>query len=109
MNLPTLRRLAVQVLVVFVALAAVLTSGAPAQSLGELARRDQGRPKSGSSKVYTNDDLKGSPAPATTPAPPAASAPATSAPSTSAPGDGAKSGDSKADDKADAKTDEPKS
>jgi hypothetical protein len=101
MNLLTLRRSAVQVLVVFVALAAVLTSGAPAQSLGELARKDQARAKSGA-KVYTNDDLKGSPAPATAAPADDAAAPK---PDTKAADGNAKSGDAKADGKTDAKAD----
>lgn len=117
MNLLTLRRFAVQVLVVFVALAAVLTSGAPAQSLGDLARKDQGRAKTGAGKVYTNDDLKGSPAPASTSAAPATAAPAddANAPRPDAKGTDAsgKTGDAKADgktdQKADAKPKDPKS
>jgi hypothetical protein len=99
MNLLLLRRLATQALVVVAVLAAVLTSGAPAQSLGDVARQEQSRRKGtastqGGGKVYTNDDLKGAPAPA-------ASAPSPSAPST-APGttpdakaDAAKPGDAK--------------
>jgi len=99
MNLLLLRRLAIQALVVVAVLAAVLTSGAPAQSLGDVARQEQSRRKGtastqGGGKVYTNDDLKGAPAPA-------ASAPSPSAPST-APGttpdakaDAAKPGDAK--------------
>jgi hypothetical protein len=89
MNLTFLRRLAVQVLVVAVALAAVLTSGAPAQSLGDVARQEESRRKgTGAGKVYTNGDLRGAPAPATTapsPSTPSASAPSTAAPSTAAP------------------------
>jgi hypothetical protein len=108
MNLLTLRRFAVQVLVVFVALASMLTSGAPAQSLGDLARKDQARAKSGA-KVYTNDDLKGSPAPATASGAPATAAPADDAttpkPDAKAADGNAKSGDAKADGKTDAKTD----
>src|SRR4051794_2377785 len=72
MNLLLLRRLATQALVVVAVLAAVLTSGAPAQSLGDVARKEQARRKEtpstqGSGKVYTNDDLKGAPAAATAP------------------------------------------
>ena len=82
-------------------LAAVLTSGAPAQSLGDVARQEQARRKGtpstqGSGKVYTNDDLKGAPAPAAT-AP--STAPGTT-PDTKA--DASKPGDTKA--AADAKT-----
>jgi hypothetical protein len=71
-----LRRFVTQVVVVFVALAAILTSGAPAQSLGDVARQEESRRKAtANGKVYTNDDLRGAPAPATTPAqPPAAAA-----------------------------------
>jgi hypothetical protein len=110
MNLLTLRRFAVQVLVVVVALAAVLTSGAPAQSLGDLARKDQGRPKSGTAKVYTNDDLKGSPAPAATSPAPATAAPADDSkaaprPDAKAADGSVKTGDAKADGKTDAKAD----
>jgi len=44
-----------------------MTASAPAQSLGDVARQEQARRKSTSSgKVYTNDDLRSSPAPATT-------------------------------------------
>jgi len=66
MNVSYVRRLAVQVLVVVVALAAVMTSGAPAQSLGDVARQEQARRKDGAAKVYTNDDLRPAPAAATT-------------------------------------------
>jgi hypothetical protein len=104
MNLLLLRRLATQALVVVAVVAAVLTSGAPAQSLGDVARKEQARRKGtpstqGSGKVYTNDDLKGAPAPA-------ASAPST-APGTTpdAKADGAKPGDAKT---ADAKSDDGK-
>jgi uncharacterized protein YggE len=100
MNLLLLRRLATQALVVVAVLAAVLTSGAPAQSLGDVARQEQARrkgtpPTQGSGKVYTNDDLKGAPAPAAT-AP--STAPGTT-PDTKA--DASKPGDTKT---ADAKT-----
>jgi hypothetical protein len=92
MNLTFLRRLAVQVLVVAVALAAVLTSGAPAQSLGDVARQEESRRKgTGAGKVYTNGDLRGAPAPAATapsPSTPSASAPSTGAPA--APADATK-------------------
>ena len=76
MNISFLRRLATQVLVVIVALASVLTSGAPAQSLGDVAKQEQARRKgTGTAKVYTNGDLRGAPAPAaSTPAQPAPSA-----------------------------------
>jgi hypothetical protein len=97
MNLTPLRRLATQVLVVAVGLAAVLTSGAPAQSLGDVAKQEDARRKSAAAagKVYTNDDLKGAPAPASSPAAPA---PSTSAPGGAAPvappaADGAKAAD----------------
>ena len=104
MNLSTLRRVATQVLLVAVALAAVLTSGAPAQSLGDVARKEEARRKeTGSGKTYTNENLRSAPEPA-------APAPSTSAPSTAAPagtakpdakpGDAAKAGDAP---KADAK------
>jgi len=104
MNLFTLRRLATQALIVTVALAAVLTSGAPAQSLGDVARKEEARRKeTGSGKTYTNENLRSAPEPA-------APAPSTSAPSTAAPagtakpdakpGDAAKAGDAP---KADAK------
>ena len=88
MNLFTLRRLATQVLVVAVALAAVLTSGAPAQSLGDVARQEEARRKgTGSGKTYTNESLRGAPEPAATPAQPS---PSTSAPSSTAPAGTAK-------------------
>jgi len=90
MTLPLLRRIAVQALVVTVALAAVLTSGAPAQSLGDIAKKEEARKKDSSGKVYTNEDLRpASAAAATSPAPPAPSA---------------STGDAKAADKPDAKT-----
>ena len=95
MNISSLRRLATQVLVLTVALAAVLTSGAPAQSLGDVARKEEARRKgTESGKVYTNGDLRGAPAPASTPAPPPPSA---SAPSSTpaAPADATKSGGTK--------------
>ena len=87
MNLLSLRRLATQVLVFVVALAAVLTSGAPAQSLGDVARQEEARRKGtgAAGKVYTNGDLRGAPAPAS-PAPPSPSAPSTSSPAAPAPG-----------------------
>jgi len=80
MNLLTLRRFATQVLLVAVALAAVLTSGAPAQSLGDVARQEEARRKGTSAgKTYTNENLRSAPEPA-------APAPSTSAstPSSSA-------------------------
>jgi hypothetical protein len=104
MKLISFRRLATQVVVVAVALAAVLTSGAPAQSLGDVAKQEEARRKgAGAGKVYTNDTLKGAPTPASSPAQPA---PATSTPSTSAttPSDGAKAPKSDAQ-PADAKND----
>lgn len=76
MNRTFLRRLAVQVLVVVVALAAVLTSGAPAQSLGDVAKQEQARKKDSNVKVYTNENLIPAPAPAATSAAPPASTPA---------------------------------
>jgi hypothetical protein len=99
MNLLLLRRLATQALVVVAVLAAALTSGAPAQSLGDVARQEQARrkgtpPTQGNGKVYTNDDLKGAPAPAAS-APSSAAAPGT-APDAKA--DAAKPGDTKAAD-----------
>jgi len=73
MTVSLIRRLVTQVVVVFVALAAILTSGAPAQSLGDVARKEEARRKAtASGKVYTNDDVRGAPAPATSPAQPAA-------------------------------------
>jgi len=86
MNLFTLRRLATQALIVTVALAAVLTSGAPAQSLGDVARQEEARRKgTGSGKTYTNENLRSAPEPAAPAQPsPSASAPSTSAPSTAA-------------------------
>jgi hypothetical protein len=79
MTFQSLRRFATQVLVVTAAVAAMLTSGAPAQSLGDVARQEEARRKSaGAGKTYTNDTLKAAPGPAATPAP--------STPSTSAPG-----------------------
>ena len=99
MTVLPIRRLATRVLVVAAVLGAVLTSGAPAQSLGDLARREQARRKTtestqGAGKVYTNDDLKGAPAPAATP-----SAPSTAAPDSKsdAQADGTKPGDKAAD------------
>lgn len=75
MTFTLLRRLVTQVFVVLVALAAILTSGAPAQSLGDVAKQEGARRKATSSgKTYTNDDLKGAPAPTATPAAPAAPA-----------------------------------
>jgi hypothetical protein len=97
MNLTFLRRLATQLLIVVVALAAVLTSGAPAQSLGDVARQEEARRKgtSAAGKVYTNGDLRGAPAPAqTTPPAPSTDAPSSPAP---APADGgAKAADGQA-------------
>jgi len=99
MNLQPVRRFAVQVLVVVVALAAVLTSGAPAQSLGDIAKQEQARRKDGAGKVYTNDNLRPAPAPAaTSPAPPAPTAPADDSKAAGTP-------DAKADPKAPAKPD----
>ena len=111
MNLFTLRRLATQALIVTVALAAVLTSGAPAQSLGDVARKEEARRKeTGSGKTYTNENLRSAPEPAAPAPSTSAAAPSTSAPSTAAPagtakpdakpGDAAKAGDAP---KADAK------
>jgi hypothetical protein len=111
MNLFTLRRLATQALIVIVALAAVLTSGAPAQSLGDVARKEEARRKeTGSGKTYTNENLRSAPEPAAPAPSTSAAAPSTSAPSTAAPagtakpdaktGDAAKAGDAP---KADAK------
>ena len=118
MNLSTLRRLAIQALIVIVALAAVLTSGAPAQSLGDVARKEEARRKgTGSGKTYTNENLRSAPEPAAPAPSSSASSPSTSSPSTAAPGttkpdaktgDAAKAGDaSKTDTKppADAKGD----
>jgi hypothetical protein len=92
MTLPPLRRIAVQIVVVLVALAAVLTSGAPAQSLGDVAKQEEARRKT-AGKVYTNDDLRPAPAAATDAKP--------------ADGDAKASdkSDTKADAKSDAKTD----
>jgi hypothetical protein len=109
MNVSYVRRLAVQVLVVVVALAAVLTSGAPAQSLGEVARQEQARRKDGAAKVYTNDDLHPATEPATTsPAPAAPSAPADGSRPAARPDPRPADRDGKSDKgdtKADAKTD----
>lgn len=83
MTFQSLRRFATQVLVVTAAVAAMMTSGAPAQSLGDVARQEEARRKgAGAGKTYTNDALKGAPAPAATPA--------QSTPSAAAPGDAAK-------------------
>ena len=80
MTLSILRRLATQALIVVVTLAAILTSGAPAQSLGDVARQEESRRKTTSSgKVYTNDDLRGAPAAATTTPAPTPTSPATDA------------------------------
>src|SRR6188474_876725 len=69
MTFTLLRRFVIQVVIVFVALAAILTSGAPAQSLGDVARQEESRRKAtANGKVYTNDDLRGAPAPAASPA-----------------------------------------
>jgi hypothetical protein len=100
MNLTLLRRVVIQVLVVVVALAAILTSGAPAQSLGDVARQEEARRQAASKgKVYTNDSLRGAPAPAT-------SSPATPNATPSA-ADPAGSADAKSPAKPDAKTDTP--
>jgi hypothetical protein len=96
MNLFSFRRLATQVLVVAVALAAVLTSGAPAQSLGDVARQEEARRKgttTGAGKVYTNGDLRGAPAPAATSSQPSPSSPSTAAPATPDVKDAAKPAD----------------
>jgi hypothetical protein len=83
MTFQSLRRFATQVLVVTAAFAAMMTSGAPAQSLGDVARQEEARRKgAGAGKTYTNDTLKGAPAPAATPA--------QSTPSAASPGDAAK-------------------
>ena len=109
MNLSYVRRLAVQVLVVVVALAAVMTSGAPAQSLGDVARQEQARRKDGAAKVYTNDDLHPASEPAaTSPAPAVPSAPADGSRPAARPADRdgkSDKGDTKADAKTDAKAD----
>jgi hypothetical protein len=77
MTFTLLRRFVTQVVIVFVALAAILTSGAPAQSLGDVARQEESRRKAtANGKVYTNDDLRGAPAPAASPAQPPAATPA---------------------------------
>ena len=90
MNL-TLRRFAIQVLVVAVALAAVLTSGAPAQSLGDVARQEEARRKgTGSGKTYTNENLRSAPEPAAPAPSSSASAPSTSTPPSTAPAGTAK-------------------
>jgi hypothetical protein len=103
MNLTFLRRLAVQVLVVAVGLVAVLTSGAPAQSLGDVARQEEARRKGtgAAGKTYSNEDLRGAPAPAATapsPSAPSASSPSSTAPA--APADAKTAGAKPADDKA---------
>lgn len=85
------RRIALQALAVVVGLVAVLTSGAPAQSLGDVARKEEARRKDNTStgkttaRVYTNEDLRGAPAPAATPAP--STAPSTDAPDAARPAD----------------------
>lgn len=96
MKIMSLRRLATQVLVVAVALAAVLTSGAPAQSLGDVAKQEEARRKGTATsgkpagKVYTNEDLRGAPAAASA-AQPSASTPSTPSSATpAAPADAAK-------------------
>ncbi|HET9269060.1 MAG TPA: hypothetical protein VFO31_12890 [Vicinamibacterales bacterium] len=87
MNLSTLRRVATQVLLVAVALAAVLTSGAPAQSLGDVARKEEARRKeTGRGKTYTNENLRSAPEPAAPAPSPSASTPSSSAPSSAAAG-----------------------
>jgi hypothetical protein len=69
MTFTLLRRFVIQVVIVFVALAAILTSGAPAQSLGDVARKEEARRKAtASGKVYTNDDVRVAPLPAASPA-----------------------------------------
>ena len=93
MKLSNLRRAVVQVLLVAVGVAAVLTSGAPAQSLGDVAKQEEARRKGATAaarggKVYTNDDLRGAPAPAATSPQPSTSAPSSTAPA--APAAGAK-------------------
>ena len=120
MNVSYVRRLAVQVLVVVVALAAVMTSGAPAQSLGDVARQEQARRKDGAAKVYTNDDLHPASEPAaTSPAPAVPSAPADGSRPAARPdarpadrdgksGKGDTKADAKTDAKADAKPADPK-
>ena len=111
MTFQSLRRFATQVLVVTAAFAAMMTSGAPAQSLGDVARQEEARRKgAGAGKSYTNDTLKGAPAPAATPtqtpsaaapgALPAAPADATKPAAGAKPADGAKPGDAQADAKA---------
>jgi hypothetical protein len=84
-----------------------MTASAPAQSLGDVARQEQARRKSASAgKIYTNDDLRSAPAPAsTTPASTgstSATGDAKSSPATAAPAD-AKS-DTKTDTKSAADT-----
>jgi len=108
MTLPFLRRIAVQIVVVIVALAAVLTSGAPAQSLGDVAKQEEARKKSGAGKVYTNDDLRPAPAAATTTPetkPADGDAKASDKPGAKADGKSDAKADAKADGKADAKAD----
>lgn len=97
------RRLAIQVLVVTAALAVTLTSGAPAQSLGDVAKQEGARRKSATpaGKVYTNGDLKGAPQPAaSSPSQPPATATPPSVTPDPAPADGAKSPAAKAGDAA---------
>ncbi len=80
MTLPFLRRVAVQLLVVTVALAAVLTSGAPAQSLGDVAKKEEARRKrrarrtAAARSTRTTICVPQPAAAATSPAPPASSA-----------------------------------
>lgn len=104
MNLPSLARRCVGPVVSAGLLAVVaMTSSAPAQSLGDVAKQEQARRKtSQTGKVYTNGDLRGAPQPATT-------TPSTPAPST---GGNASTGarpaagaDAKSDAKSDTKSD----
>jgi hypothetical protein len=59
-----------------VAFALVLASSASGQTLGEVAKKEEARRQAvkGTSKVYTNDTLKGDPTPAAPAVPPATSA-----------------------------------
>jgi hypothetical protein len=104
MTLSILRRLATQALIAAVAVVAVLTSGAPAQSLGDIAKQEESRRKSaGAGKVYTNENLKGAPEPAATAPAATPTAPADAAKTDAATPADAKTADGKT---ADAKTDE---